>query len=254
MPEPEPVVPGSQAAATPPTKDAGLAPGGKPWKEALDELASSRDALKEKARSYETELQKYRAEAEIRARQEAVKNDEIQRKQLEDQGKYQEALKSTESQWKGKLDNVRSQAAARLVPLAITSAAVKIQNLTPEAARDLPALLRDRIAIDENSLELYVRGDDGKPLLDDKLNAVPVEAYVAQFVAERPYLMTDAMPARHGQAGGHAKPNFEFSKTLENPELGKQWEAADPAGYEAARKAYWSPENQTKLIKAKLYK
>jgi hypothetical protein len=253
MPEQVTEVPGSQAAAAP-AKPADLAPGGKPWKEALDEVVSSRDALKEKARAYESELAKYKAEAQVRAQAEAVKSDEIQRKQLEEQGKYQEALRTTESKWKNQLDTVRSTAAARLVPLAIQTAAGQIQNLTPEAARDLPALLRDRIAIDENTLELYVKGTDGKPLMDDKLNPVPVEAYVQSFVAERPYLMTDAMPARHGQAGGKAKPNFDFAKTIDNPELGKAWEQADPAGYDAARKAYWSPENQVKVIKAKLNK
>ena len=238
----------------PASKPTDLAPGGKPWKEALDEVVSSRDALKEKARAYEAELGKYKAEAQVRAQAESVKSDEIQRKQLEEQGKYQEALRTTETKWKGQLDVVRATAAARLVPLAIQTAAGQIQNLTPEATKDLPALLRDRIAIDENTLELYVKGPDGKPLMDDKLNPVGVEAYVQSFVAERPYLMTDAMPARHGQAGGKAKPNFDFSKTLENPDLGKQWEAADPAGYEQARKAYWSPENQTRLIKARLIK
>lgn len=237
---------------TPPKQD--LAPGGKPWKEALDEVVSSRDALKAKAKEYEVELQKFRADAEARARQESIKNDELQRKQLEEQGKYQEALRTTETKWKTQLEQTRSQAAAKLVPLAIQTAASTIANLTPEAVRDLPALLRDSIAIDENTLELYVRGQDGKPLMDDKLNAVQVNDFVRGFVAERPYLLTDSLPARHGQTSGKAKPNFDFAKTIDNPELAKQWQAADPEGFLKAEKEYWSPTNQARLLKAKYNK
>jgi len=234
---PEPTVP----PVTPEPTKPDLAPGGKPWKEAWTEIVQDRDSLKEKVRTFDAELQKFRNDAAERAKKESKTAEELERAKLEQEGNYKQALANTEQKWQQKLEESRKVTSDRIVPLAIKTAALSVKGLTPEAVNDLPKLLSDRIGLDPDKLEVYVKGDDGKPLVDDKLAPVTLENYLQQFASARPYLLKDGLPTRHGQSPGNKGTTMSYEAALADRALMNQWEKADPEGLKAAEQAYYNP-------------
>lgn len=218
------------------------------WEQALEDAKVKRDKWKGQAKAQEAELEQLRQERQQRLAKDAEAQDAAKLKDLEAQGKYQEALKSTEEKYKAQVEKVRQAAANKLIPMAIKSAAASLANLAPGTVDDLPALLAGRIGIDPDTLELFVRGDDGKPITDEKLGLVPVDKFIKGFVQERPYLLLDGMPRQHGQTPGRGGKSMDYAQALANPELMKAWEKDDPEGLKAAEKEYWSP----KAVKARM--
>lgn len=232
---PEPVV----VPPTDPKPD--LAPGGKPWKEAWTELVQDRDSLKEKVRTFDTELQGFRQKEAERSKAESQTKEQLERSKLEAEGNYKQALQNAEQKWQSKVEETRKAAADRLVPLAIKTAALSVKGLTPEAANDLPKLLNDVVGLDPEKLEVFVKGPDGKPLLDEKLEKVTLESYLQQFASGRPYLLADGLPTRHGQSAGSKGTTMSYEAALGDRKLMAQWEQSDPAGLKAAEQAYYAP-------------
>jgi hypothetical protein len=133
--------------------------------------------------------------------------------------------------------------------MAIKSAAAKIPNLATESIDDLPSLLRDRISLDPETMEVFVKGPDGKPLVDERLTPVPVEKFISDWVGTKPYLLIDAMPRRHGQSAGSGK-KFSIEQAVNDTAMYESWKAEDPDGLAAAEKAYWSPQAAKARIQA----
>jgi hypothetical protein len=236
MPEPTvpPVTPES-------TKQPDLAPGGKPWKEAWTELVTDRDVLKERVRTFDAELQSFRQKEAERSKAETQTKEQMERTRLEAEGNYKQALQNAEQKWQSKLEETRRATAERLVPLAIKTAALSVKGLTPEAVNDLPKLLADVVSLDPDKLEVFVKGPDGKPLMDEKLNQVSLENYLQQFASGRPYLLADGLPTRHGQSPGAKGTTMSYEAALGDRKLMAQWEQSDPDGLKAAEQAYYSP-------------
>ena len=244
-PQPEPKLPN-----TPPPD--GLAPRGMEWKDALIELQKERDTLKEKARLYESEVQTFRQKEQERAKSESQTKEQQEQSRLEQEGNYKQALKNTEDKWQQKLSERERVAAERLVPLAIRSAATQVKGLSPQAVADLPKLVGSEIALNPETLEVYVRDPKtGKQMVDDKLNPVSVESYLEKFAAERPYLLIDSLPHRHGQSQGGSRTPVTFEQALGDRKIMDAWEKADPEGLKTAEKEYYNPANALARAKAK---
>ena len=241
--EPTPVV----FPTEPPPK--GPAPGGMTWQEALSESASSRDRAKAEVRAATAELEKYRSAERARAQETESATQKAAREKLEQEGRYHEALKGVEDKAAAEITKTRTRVAERLVPLAIKSAASKVANLARESIDDLPSLLRDHIALDPDTLEVYVKGADGKPLVDDRLQPVPVEKFITDWIGTKPYLLIDSMPRRHGQSPGAGK-KFSIEQAVADQAVYDAWKAEDPDGLAAAEKAYWSPQSAKARIQA----
>ena len=251
MPDPVTTTP---PASTEPTKAPDLAPRGIPWPQAFEEIKAERDVIKTKLKEMDAELAKFRAAEDARKAEQAKLDEQNQRKTLEEQGKYREALEQTDKKWQAQLQTYKSNVTSKLLPLAIQTAAAKIPNLTVEALRDLPKLLSDSIAVDEQTLEVYVKGEDGEPMVDEKLNQVNIDKFLTRFVSERPYLLVDGMPVRHGQAAGKGNSAMSYDQVVNDPKAQKEWEAIDPEGFRKAEQEYWSPLAATKRAKGKFNK
>lgn len=218
----------------------GQAPGGVTWEQAFKEATATRDKAKADYKLAAAELEKYRAAEKAKAVEQETAQQKAQRERLEQEGKYHEALKGVEAQAKQEVETVRRKVAERIVPMSIKSAAAKIDNIARESIDDLPSLLRDKIALDPETLEVYVKGDDGKPLVDDRLQPVPVDKFIQDWVGTKPYLLIDGMPKRHGQSAGAGK-RFSIEQAINDSAVYDAWKAEDPDGLAAAEKAYWSP-------------
>jgi len=242
-----------QADAAKDQDDKGLALGKPPdepppgkqgtWQEALDKASESRKKWKEQAKAAEQELEKYRQAEKDKLRQDEAAHKKAEMDRLEKEGKYKEAISLVERQSAEKHEAIRRRVSEKLVPLAIRSAASEVKNLSPDAINDLPEMLSRHLAVDDDTLELYVRGEDGKPLVDDKLRTVKPEKFIRQFIEARPYLLVDGMPKSHGQSGG-GQPGrqWDIAAAVNDPKMQKEWEASDPEGFKAAWTAYWDPK------------
>lgn len=247
------VTPPNEPVTQPVGDPKGQAPGGVTWEEAFKEATATRDRIKAEHRIAQGELEKYRAKDAELQKQNQSAQEKAKLEQLEQQGKYQEALKLTEEKGRAEADKIRARVAERLIPMAIKSAASKIPNLAKESIDDLPQLLRDRVMLDPETLEIYVKGDDGKPLVDEKLNQVNVEKFVEGWIQSKPYLLIDGMPKRHGQAAGQGKA-YSMDKAVNDPGMQKAWREEDPEGYAEAEKNYWSPGEVKARMRAKMPK
>jgi len=200
----------------------------------VTDVIRTRDEIKSKYNTAAAELEVLRKAQQERDAKEAQSKEQIEKQNLEQQGKYQEALKLTENKWNQKYENLRTSAAQRLVPLAINKAASQIENLTKEAMSDLPDILAKHIDINPETLEVYVKGEDGKPATEkDSMKPVSVEGYVKEFVTKRPYLLKSSMPVSHGQTGQDGKP-MTMEMALSDPKLAAEWAKNDPQGFQRA--------------------
>jgi hypothetical protein len=202
------------------------------WKGEAKKAFGARDVERKERETLAARLNEIEA-----AKKQADEN--TQRTKLEEAGKYQEALKLQEQKFAEKYGKVTQTIGSRLVPMAIQNAAAKIENLTKEAIDDLPSMLRDRLAVNPETLEVFVVGPDNKQLVDEKLQPVSVASYIEGFVKSRPYLLVSSMPNRHNATGDKGKPTLDEIKN--DPNKMMEWAKADPNGLQEAIKANFSP-------------
>ena len=209
------------------------------WKSIVAEAQQTRDAAKAKLEEVHTNYKALAAEKDrlaaiVKEREikEVQTKEQLEKQTLEQQGKYAEALKLTETKWGEKYSTLQKSAAQRLVPLAITQAASKIPNITPEAIDLLPDVLSKHIDINPDTLEVYVRGQDGKPMTDASLKPVTVEDFVKQFVSSKTIFLKDSLPVKHGQ-NTNGQP-ITIEQALANPALAAEWGKSDPEGFAKA--------------------
>lgn len=211
------------------------------WKSEAQKAFEARDAIKSRLRDRETELEKYKSEIEqTRAEKEAAARAK-QASELEQQGKYKEALELQEKRFNETISQQKARVESRILPLAIKSAASKVKGITPEAMEDLPYLLRDHVGLDHETFEPFVKGDDGKPLTNEKLQPVTVDEFVTSFVTKRSYMLADSMPGRHGAKAPQDAKSFTIEQAMKDAKIYEEWEKADPEGLRAAEAAYLDP-------------
>lgn len=237
--------PESHPPATPPAEPPkeNLAPGGKPWPDAFKEVVEDRNSLKNSVRQMTEQLQQLKSAEEARKAKEAESQQQQEQQKLEAEGNYKQALENTEKKWSEKYSKLNDSVTRRLVPMAISTAASQVKGLAPEVIKDLPNMVKDHVRVDPETLQVVVIDDEGKQVVDDKLNPVTLEAWLGNFVSERPYLVVDNLPASHGstQNGGAKAGQFSFEAALNDRALMDQWEKADPEGLKKAEAEYWDP-------------
>lgn len=211
------------------------------WKGEAKKAIASRDEMKRKAHEMDMELSGYRTKEQLRQQQDQERQQKAKQDELAQNGKYTEALTMAERRHAEELNGFKSRANQRLVPMAIKSAASKIKSITPEVIDDLPYLLRDRIVIDAETFEPMVVGADGKPLVNEKLQAVGIEEFVTKFVQSRPYMLTDGMPATHGMKSTTKPTQFTIEQAMADAKIYEEWEKADPDGLRKAEAEYLNP-------------
>jgi len=217
------------------------------WKQRFEETVQMRDQLRENNRIMKDQLDKVSSELNVFKTETQKQLEKEEQVKLESKGKYQEALKIAEEKHAAQYRGLQSAATQRLVPLAIRSAAGAIPNLTPEAAQDLPVLLRDYIGLDPSTLEVFIKDKEGKPLTGPDLKPVPVESFVAEFVKTRPYLVKGTIPNQHGITGVNGQVTVD--EIMNNPQLASEYAAKDPAGYAKMQADYFNPKNVLKRSK-----
>jgi len=239
MPEPE----------TKPTQQDGKPEDATVWKQRFEEVVSTRDQLRESNRTIKEQLDL--ASKELNTfRTEAQKSKESEEQsKLKSQGKYEEAVRKIQEKSENDFRNLQSAATTRLVPLAIRSAAANVQNLTLEAAQDLPVLLRDYIGLDPATLEVFVKDNEGKQLTGPDLKPVSVEQFVSEFVKTRPYLVKGTIPAQHGITGTNQQ--LTIDDIMANPDLQGEMARKDPAGFAKMTADYYNPANVLRRAKGK---
>ena len=252
VPPVPPVPPPDVKLPTTPPPDE-KAPRGMEWKEALTELSKERDSLREKARAYESEVQTFRQKESERLKAESIGKDQAEQNRLEQEGNYKQALKNTEEKWQNKYNQSQNLVNSRLIPMAIQAAAAQIKGLSPQAIADLPKLVGEEVALNPETLDVYIRDPKtGKPMVDDKLNPVTVESYIERFASERPYLLVDNLPHRHGQSQGGGKSPVTFEMALQDRKIMDAWEKADPEGLKLAQAEWYNPKNVLERTKKQL--
>jgi hypothetical protein len=224
------------------------------WKGDALRAREERDRAKERLRALEAEAADLRARETERARTDARTKDEAERGQLEREGKYREALEAAGRKHAAELTALREAARRRLLPAAILAAARQVPALAPDALSDLPELLRPRVRLNDETLDVEPLGEDGKPLTDEHARPVALDQFVATFVQARPYLLLDRMQPGTGTApgagqGGAAELSMEAA--LRDGQVAAAWRARDPEGYRRACAEYLSPHRVKERARAK---
>jgi len=224
------------------------------WKGDALRAREERDRAKERLRALEAEAADLRARDAERARVGACAKDEAERAQLEREGKYREALEAATRKHAGELTALRGAAHRRLLPAAILAAAQAIPNIAPDALSDLPQLLRHRVRLNDETLDVEPLGEDGKPLTDEHARPVPLDQFVSTFVQARPYLLLDRMQPGTGVTPGQGRgggAELSIEAALRDGQVAAAWRARDPEGYQRACAEYLSPQRVKERAKAK---
>jgi len=238
---------------TPPAPAPDKAPDSDGLRSDLKEAIASRDKAKTELRqlreekdalsSWKSDQEKERQESETAGKQ----------KELEEQQKYAEALTTVKADHADKIGKLQSSIELRLKPSLIKSSAAKIENISPQAMEDLPSILGSQIGINPDTLEAFVKGEDGQPLKDKDLKVVTVDAFINDFVAKREYMRLDNQVQSNGTQPGSGQTgveSFTIEAALASPKIMKEWKERDPEGYARAWKEHLS--DPVKLAKSKL--
>lgn len=212
------------------------------WKQEFTKVIAQRDSFKKKVAEVEAKVHQYEAEkaaheADLVARREAAEN-----AKMAEAGQYQELLAKKDKQRETEVQGLKQRVSQTILPLWIRAASSEISNLTPEAHKDLPSLLKEYIRVDENgNAQVQI---NGLPKLDDNGKPVDPISFIKEFVSERKYMILDGMPKSHGGNNGAGGKVSEGAKTIEvmmenrdNKALG-EWQAKDPTGFTSALNEY----------------
>lgn len=220
------------------------------WKAIATERIEKLDTLRKKHEETTTRLSTLEQQLATDAEKARIADEDKKKASLLEQGKYNESLKLHQETSAKERDKLIRTAYDLVVPATIKSALTKIPNLVPNAIDDVTEQLQSRIGIDLDTKKAYVRGSDGKPLLDDKGNSVNPDDFVKEFVEKRPYLKVDGMNTNNtskdaGSKGSTGDKKFTAENAMQNRALADEWSKADPIGYKTAMRAYSTATRRT---------
>lgn len=229
---------------------------GDEWKnvDEVKQIIAQRDDFKTRYKSMESEHNTLKSRLQELEQAEAARNQKSEQDKLEAQGKYQEAVELTKKKYSEQFGQFQSRVVSKLVPAAIAAAAAELENVAPEAIKDIPSLVGQKIRLNLETLEPEVIGDDGKVVVDpETLKPVTIKDFVSKYISERPYLLLDRTvgnsglkPGQKGAPGG----GWDMAKALADPKYAKAWKDADLEGYNKAAKAHFN--NMKDLARAKM--
>jgi hypothetical protein len=225
--------PAGQAGQEPPVPEA--------WRDEFKKVVAQRDGLKSKLGETEQRLSQYEAEKAAHESEKAARREQDEQKKMAEQGQWQELLAKKDKQHKEEVGRIKEAVTKNVVPLWIRAAASEVPNLTPEARRDLPLLLREYIRVDEFGQAAVVH-ETGLPALDDNGKPVDPVAFIKSFVGARSYMLLDGMPKAHGGSGAgeptKAVKDIETMMESKDNEGMAKWQATDPVSFTQALNSY----------------
>ena len=211
------------------------------WKQEFERVISQRDSLKKAKVEAETKVAQYEAEKAAHEAKQAIRREEEANKQMAEKGQYVELLAKKDKQREDAIRDIKLAVQKTVLPIWIKAAASEISNLTPEARKDLPFLLKEYIKVDEFGNATVT--ENGLPKLDDGGKPVDPIDFIKTFVQARSYMILDAMPKSHGGSGSGAEAS-KGAKSIEammeshdNKALA-EWQTRDPAGFTASLNDY----------------
>jgi hypothetical protein len=189
-----------------------------PKEQALKEI-EQRQRIKGEVRTAHEELGKIRAEKDAAAQAAAEAATKLEAEKAMKAGELEKAKQILEASTNEKLGKIeRNYRKSRLESLIGSNA-----NVIPEAAKDIADALVSSCRFDLESESLAVVGADGKPRVGQDGKPLSVDALIAEFIDQRPYLRKSTTPAGSGAAGGAG------NKAVKTPTI-------TTAEYEAAMK------------------
>jgi hypothetical protein len=230
----------TETKTTPEVRNKDITP--EAWQQIALERMDKLTTYRTKAEQLESELNKYRAAEQERQAKDAQRQQDQEKQKLEGEGKYQEALKLEHESHTKAMNNVLTTAQQKIIPSLIKGQLAN-SAIVPTAVDDVSNYLKSRIGLDDK-FDPYVKGDDGKPLLDEKtMQPVPVDQFIASYIENRPWLKGDKMvigtKTQPGAKGSiNSNPTWTPENALKSRALAEEWKAADPQGYEKAMDQY----------------
>jgi hypothetical protein len=187
-----------------------------PKEQALKEI-EHRQKFKSELRTAHEEMGKVRAEKEAAAAAAAESATRLEAEKAMKAGELEKAKQILEQSSNEKIGKIeRSFRASRMEQLLGSNA-----NIIPEAIKDIASALTASCRFDLESETLVVVGADGKPRVGSDGKPLSVDALIAEFVDQRPYLRKSTTPAGSGAAGGAG--NKAGAKSM----LRSEWEKLD---------------------------
>ena len=238
---------GGGGGGTDPVKPGDKAPE-KVEDQGFKELKEQRDSLKTTLRTQTEELaslRTYKAEQDRLAK-------EASDKELAKRGEYEKIIENNKKEGEAKQTALINRMAISAIPLLIKGAAAKVSNLTPNAIADLPDLLDKYLALDADNFSIKVLNPDGTPMLDQKTGkAIDPDEFVQSFIKDRPYLLSDALPVKHGLIPPNRGPAKTGVMEMSEEET-KAAIAADPRAYNEALAQEFTHANMVHRARALL--
>ena len=162
---------------------------------------------------------------------------ESETKKLEEAGQYQKIIEANKKQADMEKAALINKMAVNAIPILIKAAAAKIPNLAAGALNDLPDLLDKHLALDADTFTVRVVDGGGKLVLDQKTGKpVDPDEFVQGFIKDRPHLLADNLPVRHGLIPSSKAPGSVGIMEMSDEDAEKLI-ATDPLGYTKAVQA-----------------
>lgn len=157
-----------------------------------------RQRVKGELKSAHEELGKTRAEKDAAAQMAADNATKLEAEKAMKAGELEKAKQILESASNEKMSKFeRNYRKSRLESMVTGNA-----NVIPEAAKDIADALSASCRFDLETESLAVVGADGKPRVGQDGKPLSVDALIAEFIDQRPYLRKSTTPAGSGAAGG----------------------------------------------------
>lgn len=170
--------------------------------EQAEAIIAERQRLKEQQQDLALKL-KAEAEAKAAAEQKAV--DESRRAQAIESLKKQD-IEAAEKILSEKYETELTRKTAALKDLRLQAMLATREDLVPSAVKDIAEALGSKLTIGSDD-NLAVAGTDGLPLADPQTGApISVDAYIEQYLSDRPHYKRSTVPTSTSAAPGGEAP------------------------------------------------
>lgn len=166
-------------------------------------LITARDARKAKERATEEELGRFRAQVEAESAKARKAEEDKLAVELGKKGEVDKVRELMTAEHRKQIDSLAGMMAGDRVRAALASH----PKILPAVIDDALALLKSRVRFDVASNSLIVLNEAGQPQTDKAGAAVKVDAFVADWLAERPHYLRDATPSGSGAEGSARTPS-----------------------------------------------
>ena len=219
-------------------------------------LKEQRDSLKSTLKSQAAELEQLRA---LKAEHDKAAKEKSD-KELAAKGEYEKIIENNRKEAELKQNTLINKMAINAIPILIKGAASKVANIAPGAMTDLPDMLDKYLALDADNFTVKVLNPDGTPMLDQKTGkAMDPDEFIQGFIKDRPYLLSDTLPVKHGlippnKGPGKAKGIMEMSREETHAVIGTEVDShGNPRVVDAAAAEAYNEALAAEFTSANMY-